>query len=869
MRWARSLFATVFMVGLLGVGVAPLQATVTPSVQLVNEDKPECTIIGTSRDDVLVGTPGDDVLCGRGGDDVLLGGEGDDVLRGGPGDDQLRGEAGDDFLGGGRGGRDDLVGGPGDDVLRGLKGADRLDGGKGRDLLEGGKGADEADGGPGRDTVSGGPAGDDLAGGRGSDRLEGGSGADLLDARDDRTFVDSVKCGSGARDRARANVEDRVKFSCESYPDNVGPTDLSLSKTTLRDGRPAGTKVGVLAAVDRNPGDRLAFRLVDGAGGQDNPAFRLDGRRLVTRGPADAATKKDYSIRVRVTDHWGARKTKVFVITVVESDEPPVTPDTPPTAVDDSATVAEDDAATAVDVLANDTNGDGGPLSIESVTQPGDGTVAITGGGTGLTYEPDADYCNDGSPKDSFTYTLNGGSTATVSVRVTCVDDPAVAVDDAATVAEDDAATAVDVLANDSAGDIGPLSIESVTQPGDGTVVITGGGTGLTYEPDADYCNDGSPKDTFTYTLNGGSTATVSVRVTCVDDPPTAVDDSATVTEDDAATAVDVLANDSDPDGGELSVESVTQPDNGTVVITGGGTGLTYEPDADYCNDGSPKDTFTYTLNGGSTATVSMAVTCVDDTPTAVDDSATVTEDDPATAVDVLANDSDPDGGELSVESVTQPDNGTVAITGGGTGLTYEPDADYCNDGSPKDTFTYTLNGGSTATVSVTVTCVDDPPTAVDDSATVTEDDAATAVDVLANDTDPDGGALSVESVTQPANGTVVITGGGTGLTYEPDADYCNDGSPKDTFTYTLNGGSTATVSMTVTCVDDPPTAVDDSATVTEDDAGHCGGCAGQRHQRRRWGAFGRFGDPAGQRHRGDHWGRVRSDVPAGRGLLQ
>ena len=62
----------------------------------------------------------------------------------------------------------------------------------------------------------------------------------------------------------------------------------------------------------------------------------------------------------------------------------------------------------------------------------------------------------------------------------------------------------------------------------------------------------------------------------------------------------------------------------------------------------------------------------------------------------------------------------------------------------------------------------------------------------------------------------MVITGGGAGLTYEPDADYCNDraGAAPDTFTYTLNGGDTATVTVTVTCVDDAPVAVDDTATV-------------------------------------------------------
>src|SRR4029079_527938 len=129
----------------------------------------------------------------------------------------------------------------------------------------------------------------------------------------------------------------------------------------------------------------------------------------------------------------------------------------------------------------------------------------------------------------------------------------------------------------------------------------------------------------------------------------------------------------------------------------------------------------------------------------------------------------------------------------GGTGLAYQPNANYCNQppGTTLDTFTYTLTpGGSTATVAITVTCVDDPGTAVNDGATVAEDDPATAIAVLANDTDPDGGSL-VTSATQPANGAVVITGGGTGLTYQPNAGYCNTppGTTLDTFTYTLTPG--------------------------------------------------------------------------------
>ena len=236
----------------------------------------------------------------------------------------------------------------------------------------------------------------------------------------------------------------------------------------------------------------------------------------------------------------------------------------------------------------------------------------------------------------------------------------------------------------------------------------------------------------------------------------------------------------------------------------------------------SGSDSFTYKVNDGTldsnVATVSVTVNAFDDPPTAVNDSATVTEDSGANAINVLANDTDSDGGPKTIQSVTQPANGSVSVTGGGSGLTYTPNANYCNSGSPVDSFSYTLNGGSTATVSVTVTCVDDPPTAVNDSATVTEDSGANAINVLANDTDSDGGPKTIQSVTQPANGSVSVTGGGSGLTYTPNANYCNSGSPVDSFSYTLNGGSTATVSVTVTCVDDPPMIAFTSGATTVDE---------------------------------------------------
>ena len=59
-------------------------------------------------------------------------------------------------------------------------------------------------------------------------------------------------------------------------------------------------------------------------------------------------------------------------------------------------------------MLANDTDTDGGPKAIASTTEPAHGEVAVSAPGDSLTYRPDPDYCG----ADSFTYTLNGGSTA-------------------------------------------------------------------------------------------------------------------------------------------------------------------------------------------------------------------------------------------------------------------------------------------------------------------------------------------------------------------------------------------------------------------------------------------------------------------------
>jgi VCBS repeat-containing protein len=201
--------------------------------------------------------------------------------------------------------------------------------------------------------------------------------------------------------------------------------------------------------------------------------------------------------------------------------------------------------------------------------------------------------------------------------------------------------------------------------------------------------------------------------------------------------------------------------------------------------------------------------------PDAVNDAAETAEDTAAT-VEVLANDTDPNGDPLTVTAVTQGAHGSVVINPDGT-VTYTPAANF----NGLDSFTYTATDttglSDTATVTVTVTPVNDAPVAVDDAYTTPEDtplDVA-APGVLVNDSDPDGDPLTLTLLEPPAVGSAFLHPDGR-LVYDPPEEF----SGTVTFTYEINdavAASVATVTVTVTAVNDPPVAGTDFATLAED----------------------------------------------------
>src|SRR5213075_604843 len=506
-----------------------------------------------------------------------------------------------------------------------------------------------------------------------------------------------------------------------------------------------------------------------------------------------------------------------------------VTPvnDTPVAANDDSYTTPEDTQLTvaAPGVLANDSDVDGDALSAVLATGPSHGTLTLNGDGS-LVYMPALNF----NGIDSFTYRASDGQAqsgiATVTITVTPINDaPVAANDDSYTTPEDTQLTvaAPGVLANDSDVDGDALSAVLATGPSHGTLTLNSDGS-LVYMPAPNF----NGVDSFTYRASDGQAqsgiATVTITVTPINDAPVAAnDDSYTTPEDTQLTvsAPGVLANDGDVDADALSAVLATGPSHGTLTLNSDGS-LVYLPALNF----NGIDSFTYRASDGQAqsgiATVTITVTPINDAPVAAnDDSYTTPEDTQLTvaAPGVLANDSDVDGDALSAVLATGPSHGTLTLNGDGS-LVYMPALNY----NGIDSFTYRASDGQAqsgiATVTITVTPINDAPVAAnDDSYTTPEDTQLTvaAPGVLANDSDVDGDALSAVLATGPSHGTLTLNGDGS-LVYMPALNF----NGIDSFSYRASDGQAqsgiATVTITVTPINDAPVAANDDSYTTPED---------------------------------------------------
>jgi Ca2+-binding RTX toxin-like protein len=410
-----------------------------------------------------------------------------------------------------------------------------------------------------------------------------------------------------------------------------------------------------------------------------------------------------------------------------------------------------------------------------------------------LEFTPSDNFNEDITLNISISDGVNPTINSSIEVTGISVNDAPITSINSAIVNEDNAIV-IDVLSGAADEDGDTLTIDSVTNPTNGIVQIID--DKISYIPNANY----NRSDSFNYTVidgNGGEvTTTLNIDVTSVNDIPVATITSSTTSEDNAI-IIDVLVGASDVDGDSLTIDSVTNPSNGTVNIVDGK--ITYTPNSNY--NGS--DSFDYTVidgNGGSvTKTLDVSVDSVNDIPVTTINSATVDEDN-SVVIDVLVGASDVENDALTIDSVTNGLNGVTQIIDGK--ITYTPNANY----NGNDSFDYTVsdsNGGLvTKTLNVNIDSINDVPTATITSIS-TQEDNAIVIDVLAGANDIDDDDLSIDSIINPANGIVQIID--KKITYTPNQDY-NGG---DNFDYTISDGNggyvTKTINLTVNSVNDAP----------------------------------------------------------------
>jgi VCBS repeat-containing protein len=291
-----------------------------------------------------------------------------------------------------------------------------------------------------------------------------------------------------------------------------------------------------------------------------------------------------------------------------------------------------------------------------------------------------------------------------------------------------------------------------------------------------------------------------------------------------AISPASLLVNDRDYEGDGLSIQSVSNAVNGSVVMDENGS-IRFIP----LNDFSGVAGFDYTIidaeGAAASAHVTINIAPANDGPLPIGDTFEVDEDQLLSVTaeqGVLVNDSDSDGNALIVTAfdAISEHGGTVTMQADGS-FSYRPASNFYGS----DSFTYTVSDGlggiAVSTVSLQVSNVNDGPLAVTESFSTAQGEAlviGAASGVLANDSDLDGDVLTVSAweATSQRGGSITMGADGSFI-YTPLALF----SGGDSFHYTVSDGhggvATAEVSINVASGAGAAHTSDDAYAVLED----------------------------------------------------
>lgn len=494
------------------------------------------------------------------------------------------------------------------------------------------------------------------------------------------------------------------------------------------------------------------------------------------------------TITYSVTDPSGSSATAIISVTVTPVNDAPV-------ANTDNVTTNED-TTVQISPLSNDTDVDNDILTATLGTiSSGTATIA----NNVITYTPEPNF----SGVASITYTATDPSGATapgnINITVLAVNDTPIANDDSIAIAED-SPVLITPLTNDLDPD-GDSLVLAIISTSSGTATLSG--DTINYSPAANF--NGTATITYSITDPSGAsaTATITVTIAAVNDNPVAVNDNVTTSED---TSIDItpLSNDTDVENDTLSfiINSAT---NGTFQIISA-TVVRFTPTANFNGAATMQYTVTDPSGGSATGEIIINVTAVNDAPIAVTDTATVNEGE-TIVISPITNDSDVEGDNLTITAATTT-IGSVTVNTDATTLTYTAPSGF----SGVAVISYTLTDATTSvtgTVNVTVNDVNFGPTAVNDTFNVNAGETNT-LNVVSNDTDPDGDNLTITAATTTLGTVTIVTDSvSSTLSYAAPADT----TATATISYTISdaGGLTSSATATVNITEQPLTGDFDS----------------------------------------------------------
>ncbi|MFP8779267.1 DUF4347 domain-containing protein, partial [Hydrogenophaga sp. RWCD_12] len=292
----------------------------------------------------------------------------------------------------------------------------------------------------------------------------------------------------------------------------------------------------------------------------------------------------------------------------------------------------------------------------------------------------------------------------------------------------------------------------------------------------------------------GGATNDQQVQITsftgAINFAPDAVNDAVTVNEEGATPLGNLMGNDSDTEGGAMTISpnSTTGSNGGTIFQDDSGS-LVFAPGSafDDLAVGQTRDTsFTYTLTDDQgavdTATVTITVQGTNDAPVAVGDAFDVSEDGAAWLGNLIANDSDPDSSNLSMvlDSFSGSNGGSFGTDDSGNLIFVAGSAfdDLAVGQTRQTSVTYTVSDDQGAqaigTVTITVHGANDAPVGTDDAFSTYEDDAVSLGHITDNDGDIDGGLVVADTAAVHAgdNGGIFSFDDSGNLIFNPNGEF-------------------------------------------------------------------------------------------------